>query len=109
MLGFDIIIKKEAENEGADIYLYYDDAIGFYVAYGFSAFLADHIADGPKSFSTALMKPVMILHPTAVIALRNATQKLEHKPKEYYHFALRYGIAADGYAKWEEELKSKVL
>ena len=102
------ISQNESENKGMEIYLYFNPEIGFYTTYGVSAFLADHIIEGPKAFSDAYQMPVMIVTPGEVQSLRNSTQKLEHEAHSFYHFRLRNPIGADGYAKWAQSLKKKV-
>ncbi len=99
------VIANESINEGQDIHLYFDPQIGFYVTFGLSAFLAEHIVDGLKSFSDALQMPVMIVTPEEVLALRSATDKVEHVAHQYYHFRVRGEIGKAGYDKWAKKTK----
>ena len=99
------VIANEQSNEGRDIHLYFEPRIGFYATYGLSAFLADHIIDGLKSYSDALQMPVMIVTPDEVRALRGATDKVEHVAHQYYHFRVRGEIGKAGYDKWAKKTK----
>ncbi len=98
-------IVNEQANEGWDIHLYFDQRIGFYVTFGLSAFLADHIIEGLCSFSETLQLPVMIVKPEEVLALRGSTDKVEHTVHQYYHFRLRNEIGRVGYEKWAKKSK----
>ena len=98
-------VVNEQANEGHDIHLYFDPRIGFYVTFGLSAFLAEHIIDGLKSYSDTLQMPVMIVTAEGVLALRGATLKVEHLPHQYYHFKLKTGIGKVGYDKWAAKIK----
>ena len=92
-----------------DIHLYFNRQIGYYTAYGISAFLADHIIEGIKSYSEEFQLPVIIIPSGEVASLRNATNKVEHIPHNYYHFQLRNDyVGKTGYAKWANGLKKKV-
>ncbi len=101
----ELIINHEKENDYRTIHIYYVSRIGLYVAFGFSAFLVDHITQGLLSFSDDLQMPVIILSYPAVQALRRSTIKKIHNPKEYYCFELRNKIGPAGYEKWVENLK----
>ena len=102
------IKQHESANDGMDIHLYFNSQIGFYTAYGMSAFLADHIVDGIKAYSDWFQMPVMIIIPNEVISLRNATTKVEHIPHQYYHFRLRNDyIKKEGYTKWLNQIIKK--
>lgn len=99
------ITLNECANDGSDIHLYFNPKIGFYTAYGLSAYIADHIVEGPKSFSDEYQMPVMIIAPGEVLSLRSATEKVQHMQHEYYHFKSRSMIGTEGYAKWVKSLK----
>ena len=57
----DLITQNEIENDGKTIHLYFDTAIGLYVAYGFSAFFASHIVSIITAFSEDLHMPVALM------------------------------------------------
>lgn len=101
------ITANEQSNDGTDIHLYFNPQIGFYTAFGVSAFIADHVINGIKSFSDEYQMPVMIVSANEVRSLRNATNKVEHEPHRYYHFKSRNFIGTVGYAKWTNALKRK--
>lgn len=102
------IAQIEQENGGMDIHLFFNPQVGCYTAYGVSAFLADHIVEGFKSFSTTLQLPVVLLPKGEVISLRNATVKISHDPHRYYHLRLRQPIGLIGYARWASKLNAGV-
>ena len=101
------IRQNERSNEGSDIHLYFNPIIGFYTAFGISAFIADHIIDGMKAFSDEYQMPVMIISPHEVLSLRSATNKIQHEPHHYYHFVTRSKVGTEGYTKWTNQLKRK--
>ena len=103
-----VIVQNEQANSGRDIHIFFNSPIGYYTAYGLSAFLADHIIEGLKSYSEAYEMPVIIVSPGEVLSLRGATNKVAHEPRKYYHFTLKYPIGKEGYVKWTNSLKRKV-
>lgn len=102
------IAQIERDNGGMDIHLFFNLQVGYYTAYGVSAFLVDHIVEGFKSFSTSYQMPVVILPKGEVISLRNATIKVSHDPQRYYHLQLRQPIGLIGYERWATNLKASV-
>lgn len=101
----DLIVQQEAANDGQTIYLYYDDMVGMYVAYGLSAYYADMVTDPIISFSQAIDKPAALLGKPQVLSLRQGLTKEEHVQKTYYKFRMRQKIGAAGYKRWEEKVK----
>ncbi len=99
--------QNEAANDGTDIHLYFNPQIGLYTAFGVSAFLADHIIEGIRSYSEAFQKPVIIISPGEVRSLRNATNKVQHDPHRYYHLKTHSVMGLVGYVKWTNGLKKK--
>ena len=77
----DLIAQQEAANDGQTIYLYYDDMVGMYVAYGLSAYYADMVTDPIISFSEAIGKPAALLGKQQVLYLRQGLTKEEHVQK----------------------------
>ena len=73
----DLIVQQEAANDGQTIYLYYDDMVGMYVAYGLSAYYADMVTDPIISFSQAIDKPAALLGKPQVLSLRQGLTKEE--------------------------------
>lgn len=102
------ITLNECSNAGLDIHLYFNPQIGYYTAFGVSAFLADHIINGMKSFSDEFQMPVMIVSPGEIASLRNTTEEVCHEQRRYCHFRLRHAIGLDGYVQWVKKLKSRV-
>lgn len=99
------ITLNECVNDGKTIYLYFNEAVGFYTAYGFSAFLVSHIVDPVCSFSTELQMPVALINSAQIFELRRSLIKLSHTEHTYYKFGLRTAIGIDGYDKWTNSLK----
>lgn len=99
------ITLNECLNDGKTIYLYYNDAVGFYTAYGFSAFLVAHVVDPICSFSTEMQMPVALINPEQILELRRSLNKLYHTEHTFYKFGLKTAIGIDGYAKWTNTLK----
>ena len=55
------IILKEQGNDGQSIFLFYDDMVGMYVAYGLSAYYTTMVVSPLLSYSEALKMPVALL------------------------------------------------
>lgn len=100
----DLIVQQEAANDGQTIYLYYDDMVGMYVAYGLSAYYADMVTDPVISFSEVIGKPAALLGKQQVLYLRQGLTKVEHVQKTYYQFRMRQKVGEAGYKRWAEKV-----
>lgn len=89
--------------DGQTIYLFYDEMIGLYLAYGLSAYYTTMVLTPNITFSDALMMPVVLLDKSQIRFLRQSVMKLEHQPKSYYRFRLRTKIGDAGYKRWLKE------
>lgn len=106
-MDINAITLNECANDGKTIYLYFNNAVGFYTAYGFSAFLVAHVVDPICSFSTEMQMPVALVNHEQIHELRRSLNKLSHMEQTFYKFALRTAIGIDGYAKWTNALKNR--
>ena len=104
-MNTDVITLNECANDGKTIYLYFNNEVGFYTAYGFSAFLVAHVVDPVCSFSVEMQMPVALVNPGQILELRRSLNKLAHTKHTFYKFVLRNAIGTDGYAKWTNDLK----
>ena len=101
------ILLQEKANDGQSVYLYYNEMIGLYVAYGLSAYFTTLVTDPFMSFSEEMQLPVALLRRSHILYLRQSLVKLEHIQHEYYKFRTRNPIGDAGYAKWAEKIKTK--
>ncbi|MCR5472188.1 MAG: hypothetical protein K6F02_03390 [Prevotella sp.] len=101
----ELIARQEAENDGQTVYLYFDEMVGMYLAFGLSAYYVTMAANPHVAFSDALKLPVALLRKGHVNTLRQAFEKVEHTTGSFYKFRMRAKIGDQGYEKW----KSKVL
>lgn len=101
-MNTELIKTNESANNGKTIFLYYNNEVGFYTAYGFSAFLASHVVDPICSFSKDLQMPVALVNPGQILELRRSLIKLQHTEKTFYRFELRNGIGSEAYVRWAE-------
>ena len=99
------IKRNEGENDGKTIFLYYNDEIGFYTAYGTSAFLVSHVVDPVCSFSKTFGLPVALVNPEQILELRQSLNKLQHTEKTFYEFTLKRPFGTQGYSRWTNSLK----
>ena len=97
------IILKEQGNDGQSIFLFYDDMVGMYVAYGLSAYYTTMVVSPLLSYSEALKMPVALLDRFQIKFLRQSVTKVEHQPKSYYRFRLRTRVGEAGYKRWLKE------
>ena len=103
----DLITMNEVMNDGKTIHLYFNQEVGLYVAYGFSAFFAAHIVDIIASFSEDMQMPVALLKKPEVSELRLSCNKIRHDYHVYYHLELKQELGLDDYARWVESVKWK--
>ena len=101
----EIILKNEEENDGSTIYLYYNDEVGFYTAYGYSAFLVTHVIEPVCSYSPSLKLPVVLVNKYQIMELRRSLKKIKHLVQSFYQFGLRKPVGKSGYARWTNGLK----
>ncbi len=94
------ITLQEVANDGQSIYLYYDDMIGLYVAYGLSAYYTTMVVDAFTSYSDEMQMPVVLLKREHILFLRQSLTKVEHTPGKYYHFRIKAQIGEAGYQRW---------
>ena len=99
----ELILQQEAVNDGQTIYLFYDDMVGMYLAFGLSAFFTTMIVEPLISYSNALKMPVALLDRALVNYLRQSVTKVEHRPHAYYRFRLRSKVGTAGYERWMKE------
>lgn len=102
-MDIQLIKDKEFTNDGQTIHLFYDETLGFYVAFGMSAYYSTMVVEPYLSYSDALKMPVAILDRGLIQYLRQSVTKLEHQPKAYYRFRLRSKVGTAGYARWMKE------
>ena len=102
----DIIIQNEEQNDGSTIFLYYNDEVGFYTAYGFSAFLVSHVVEPVCSFSPSLQLPVVLVGKGEILELRRSLKKIKHTVQSFYQFGLKKPVGKSGYARWAKKLSN---
>lgn len=101
----DLITKNEEQNDGSTVFLYYNDEIGFYTAYGYSAFLVSHVVEPVCSYSTSFEMPVVLVDKIQILELRRSLKKIKHVEKSFYQFGLKTAVGKTGYARWIKSMK----
>lgn len=101
------ILQQEEANDGQTVFLFYDEMIGLFVAYGMSAYYTTLVTDPYLSFSDVLQLPVALLSRNHILYLRQSLVKLEHTPHVFYKFRTRMPIGDAGYKKWAPKIKAK--
>ena len=96
----DVILEKEAANDGQSIYLFYNEWYGMYTAFGWSAFYTTMVVDPLISYSGELQMPVALIERSLIKILRQSMTKVAHEEKKYYVFKLKRMIGDAGYQKW---------
>ena len=97
----ELILQQEAANDGQTIYLYYDEMVGVYLAFGLSAYYTTMVVTPYVSFSDAMQMPVALLRRGHVNSLRQSMTKVEHITRSYYHFRIRQKVGDAGYERWK--------
>ena len=103
----DVITLNESGNDGKTVYLYFDEMVGMYAAYGLSAYYVTHIADGVMSYSDAMQMPVALLNKAEVKELRQSCELKAHQAKKIYRFETRQLIGRVGYDNWAERIRKR--
>lgn len=103
----DFAIKKESENDGQSIFLFFDDFYDMYVAFGLSAFYSTMVVEPYLTYSEKLDMPIAFFEKTLIRFLRQSLKKVEHIPGCFYEFRTRNPIGKSGYEKWKNEVKTQ--
>ena len=99
----ELIKQLEAANDGQTIHLFYDEMVGMYLAFGWSAYYSTMVVEPCISYSNALKMPVALLDRALVNYLRQSVTKVEHQPQSYYRFRLRSKVCTAGYERWMKD------
>lgn len=102
------IIKRERENNGTKVHLYYNEVLGLYLGFGLSAYFTTMLLDPMASYSDTMEMPVVILKKNDILQLRQSMKIIEHKPHEYYLLQTRNKIGNKWYNTWTEALKQHI-
>ncbi|MBR5384316.1 MAG: hypothetical protein IK143_00380 [Bacteroidales bacterium] len=94
------ITLNEMKNDGGMVHLYYDRFVGFWVAYGYSGFLATHVIDGVISFSDELQMPLVLIGREDKRVLEENMESVEKSTGGYICLRMERPLRMDGYAKW---------
>lgn len=100
------IKRNEEQNNGKLVHLYFNKEVGFYTAYGLSAFLVTFVVNPVCSYSESMEMPVALLTRGAVNSCRQYLKKLQHQEHVYYLFEMDNKLPKDeNYEKWVNKLK----
>lgn len=106
----ELVLINENIESSQHVHLYFDNEVGFYVAYGMSAYLICRVVDPVCSYSTALQMPVALLNRAQINTCRRSLVKLEHTEHVYYKFQMNFSMPKDkNYENWVEKLKKSWL
>lgn len=103
----DLAIKKELENDGQSIFLFFDDFYDLYVAFGLSAYYATMVVDPYLTYSESLNQAIAFFNKAQIRIMRQSLNKIEHTSGCFYEFRTRIPIGNDGYEKWKNEVKAQ--
>ncbi len=103
----DIAIKKESENDGQSIFLFFDEFYDLYVAFGLSAYYSTMVVDPYLTYSEKLNMPIAFFDKTLIRFLRQSLTKVEHTQGHTYEFRTRISIGKGGYEKWKNGVKAQ--
>ena len=102
----EIITLNEVANDGNFVHLYYNEEIGFYVAYGLSAYLICRVIDPICSYSEKFQMPVVLLNQEQIQQCRISLQKVKHSQHSYYQFQMAITLPmSEDYINWAANLK----
>ena len=103
----ELALKKESENDGQSIFLFFDEFYDLYVAFGLSAYYSTMVLDPYLSYSGSVDMPIAFFDKAQIRILRQSLKKVEHIPNCSYMFHTRIPIGKGGYEKWKNEVKAK--
>lgn len=109
-MNVDFIKETEKAMCSKYVHLFFDKEVGFYVAYGLSAYLVCRVVDPMCSYSSSLELPVALLNRTQINICRRSLEKLAHIEQKYYKFQMNFSMPKDkNYENWVEKLKKSWL
>ena len=103
----DFAIKKESENDGQSIFLFFDEFYDLYVAFGLSAYYSTMVVDPCLTYSESLNLPIAFFNKSIVRIIRQSLKMVEHTSGLSYEFRTRIPIGKAGYDKWKNEVKAQ--
>lgn len=106
-VSLEIICRREIENDGQTVHVYFEPIIGLYQAFGLSAYYATMAVDAVMSYSETLRMPVVLMSKRQLAELRQSMKMIDHPDGEYYCFQTRSYIGDEGYERWIEHRITK--
>ena len=103
----EFVIKKESENDGQSIFLFFDEFYDLYVAFGLSAYYSNMVVDPYLTYSESQNVPIAFFTKGQIRIMRQSLKKKEHIRGQFYEFRTRIHIGKGGYEKWMNEVKVK--
>ena len=103
----EIALKKESENDGQSVFLFFDDFYDLYVAFGLSAYYSTMVVEPNLTYSESLNLPIAFFDKSQIRFLRQSLKKVEHTSQCFYEFRTRIPIGKSGYDKWKNEVKAQ--
>ena len=103
MPNYEIIILNEIQNNGRTVHLYKCSQLGFYVAFGLSAFYVTHVIEPVLSFSVDTQMPVAIVRSQQLKLLRQLMTLKEQTDSEM-RFETSTHIGYEGYSQWIKDI-----
>lgn len=106
------LIQKENNNDGSQMYLYYNPMLDTWAAYGYSAYalrlyVKSHGYDNLKGFSSELQMPCMVTSNEVIKIMRHEMTIAEEKHDEYIHLAMPKKIDMKEYLRWLDKLQKE--
>jgi len=103
----ELIVRRERENDGWAVHMYYNAELGLYQAFGRSAYFTTAVVDPLASISDLTGLPVVMLNRSDVLKLRQSMTVVEHRPKDYYRLRTRNKIGCRWYKLWIDNISGK--
>lgn len=103
----DLAIKKELENDGQSVFLFFDEFYDLYVAFGLSAYYSTMVVDLYLSYSIGIDMPIAFFSKGNIRIIRQSLKMVEHTQSHSYEFRTRIPIGKASYDKWRNEVKAQ--
>lgn len=101
------IRKRELENDGQTVNVYYDSLTGNYLAFGLSAYYITMAINAQMSYSDALELPVALISRKGFVNAKQSMELVEKLDHDYHRFKTRRKIGDAGYEKWLDDIGMK--
>lgn len=101
------IKRREIENDGRTVHVYFEPIKGLYMAFGLSAYYITMATDAILSYSDVWGMPVAMMTRRQLHFATQSMTLVEKQEGNYWRLRTRSKIGDAGYERWKNELKKE--